>query len=220
MGATTQALHDFVRHPRPSRTARLDDVRARAADEALDAPLLAAARDRGTPRSPRSSPPTASPRRPSSTPGAGRAPSTRSLRRAARRCAAGSTRRPGYRSSSSTPPSWSSSPSRAARHSSRDAVLPSVNRLNRTALSTPRWPPISCCRRPASRSAATSTSWSGELLVEQNETVIRWAEWAERQVNGWPDDIALPEGPRVGEFLRAASTPPAVNSHDARTPST
>lgn len=59
-----------------------------------------------------------------------------------------------------------------------------------------------------------------KFMWEQNETVIRWAEWAERQVNGWPDDIALPEGPRVGEFLRAASTPPAVNSHDARTPST
>jgi PadR family transcriptional regulator, regulatory protein AphA len=45
-----------------------------------------------------------------------------------------------------------------------------------------------------------------ELLMrfmwEQNETVLRWAEWSEQQVAGWPDDIRLPDGPHVGDFLR------------------
>ena len=45
------------------------------------------------------------------------------------------------------------------------------------------------------------------FMWEQNETVIRWAAWAEQQVAGWPDDISLPEGPRVGDFLRSASEP-------------
>ena len=40
------------------------------------------------------------------------------------------------------------------------------------------------------------------FMWEQNETVIRWAAWAEQQVAGWPDDIGLPEGAEVGDFLR------------------
>jgi PadR family transcriptional regulator, regulatory protein AphA len=43
------------------------------------------------------------------------------------------------------------------------------------------------------------------FMWEQNETVARWAHWAEDQVGGWPEDIRLPEGPEVGEFLREAS---------------
>jgi uncharacterized protein YbdZ (MbtH family) len=35
--------------------------------------------------------------------------------------------------------------------------------------------------------------------------VIRWAEWAEDQVSRWPEDITLPAGAEVGDFLRAAS---------------
>jgi DNA-binding PadR family transcriptional regulator len=41
------------------------------------------------------------------------------------------------------------------------------------------------------------------FMWEQTETVIRWADWAEEQVAGWPEDIRLPAGPEVGEFLRA-----------------
>ena len=44
------------------------------------------------------------------------------------------------------------------------------------------------------------------FMWEQNETVIRWAEWAERQVSGWPEDIRLPVGPEVGDFLRATAS--------------
>ena len=40
-----------------------------------------------------------------------------------------------------------------------------------------------------------------KFMWEQNEMVDRWAEWAEQQVVDWPDDITLPEGPRIGEFL-------------------
>ena len=45
-----------------------------------------------------------------------------------------------------------------------------------------------------------------KFMWEHNETVIRWAEWAEHEVVGWPDDISLPEGHHVGAFLRTAST--------------
>jgi hypothetical protein len=45
-----------------------------------------------------------------------------------------------------------------------------------------------------------------KFMWEQTETVIRWASWAEEQVVGWPEDIRLPEGPEVGDFLRAVST--------------
>ena len=45
------------------------------------------------------------------------------------------------------------------------------------------------------------------FMWEQNETVIRWATWAEEQVAGWPEDIRLPAGPEVGDFLRFASAP-------------
>jgi PadR family transcriptional regulator, regulatory protein AphA len=44
-----------------------------------------------------------------------------------------------------------------------------------------------------------------KFMWEQTETVIRWAEWAEDQVAGWPDAISRPDGPEVGAFLRAAS---------------
>ena len=49
------------------------------------------------------------------------------------------------------------------------------------------------------------------FMWEQTQTVIRWAEWAHEQVETWPDDISRPQGPHVGEFLRAAGaqTPPA-----------
>ena len=40
------------------------------------------------------------------------------------------------------------------------------------------------------------------FMWEQTETVIRWADWAEQQVAGWPEDIRLPAGPEVGDFLR------------------
>ncbi|MGH2839516.1 MAG: PadR family transcriptional regulator [Solirubrobacteraceae bacterium] len=49
-----------------------------------------------------------------------------------------------------------------------------------------------------------------KFMWEQNETVIRWAEWAEQQVAGWPDDMRLPEGAQVGDFLRAASATPSA----------
>jgi PadR family transcriptional regulator AphA len=44
-----------------------------------------------------------------------------------------------------------------------------------------------------------------KFMWEQNETVLRWAGWAEQQVAGWPEDIGRPAGPEVGEFLRAAA---------------
>jgi len=44
-----------------------------------------------------------------------------------------------------------------------------------------------------------------KFMWEQNETVLRWAAWAEEQVERWPDDIRLPGGPHVGDFLRAVS---------------
>ncbi len=44
-----------------------------------------------------------------------------------------------------------------------------------------------------------------KFMWEQNEMVDRWAEWAEQQVAGWPDDITQPDGPQVGEFLAAAA---------------
>ena len=43
------------------------------------------------------------------------------------------------------------------------------------------------------------------FMWEQTETVIRWAEWAEEQVTGWPEDIGLPSGRAVGDFLREVS---------------
>lgn len=44
-----------------------------------------------------------------------------------------------------------------------------------------------------------------KFMLEQSDTVIGWAAWAADQVARWPDDISLPEGPEVGDFLRAAS---------------
>lgn len=44
-----------------------------------------------------------------------------------------------------------------------------------------------------------------KFMWEQTETVIRWAAWAEAQVAGWPDDIALPDGAEVGDVLRAVA---------------
>jgi PadR family transcriptional regulator, regulatory protein AphA len=51
-----------------------------------------------------------------------------------------------------------------------------------------------------------------KFMWEQNETVIRWAEWAEDQVSRWPEDITLPAGAEVGDFLRAASATRLVRS--------
>jgi len=49
-------------------------------------------------------------------------------------------------------------------------------------------------------------------MWDQSESVIRWATGAEEQVAGWPDDIRLPVGLDVGDFLRAAvATEPARN---------
>jgi len=45
------------------------------------------------------------------------------------------------------------------------------------------------------------------FMWEQNETVIRWAAWAEQQVAAWPEDIRLPKAPTVGDFLRSVSAP-------------
>ena len=44
-----------------------------------------------------------------------------------------------------------------------------------------------------------------KFMWEQNETALRWAEWCERQVAGWPDDIHMPDGPQVGDFLEDAA---------------
>jgi hypothetical protein len=44
-----------------------------------------------------------------------------------------------------------------------------------------------------------------KFMWEQNEMVDRWAQWAEQQVAGWPEDITLSDGPQVGEFLAAAA---------------
>lgn len=44
-----------------------------------------------------------------------------------------------------------------------------------------------------------------KFMWEQNEMVDRWAQWAEQQVAGWPEDITLPGGARVGEFLQDAA---------------
>jgi DNA-binding PadR family transcriptional regulator len=44
-----------------------------------------------------------------------------------------------------------------------------------------------------------------KFIWEQTETVIRWVDWAEDQVAGWPDGISRPDGPEVGAFLRAAA---------------
>lgn len=43
------------------------------------------------------------------------------------------------------------------------------------------------------------------FMWEQTRTVIAWAQWAEAQVEGWPDDIRLPAGPEVGDLLRAVA---------------
>jgi hypothetical protein len=45
-----------------------------------------------------------------------------------------------------------------------------------------------------------------KFMWEQTDTVLRWADWAEAQVAGWPDDISLPAGPAVGDFVRALSS--------------
>jgi DNA-binding PadR family transcriptional regulator len=44
-----------------------------------------------------------------------------------------------------------------------------------------------------------------KFMWEQTETVIRWATWAQREVAGWPDDIASAEGLEVGNSLREAA---------------
>jgi PadR family transcriptional regulator AphA len=44
-----------------------------------------------------------------------------------------------------------------------------------------------------------------EFMWQQTSTVIRWAEWAERQIAGWPDDMTLPTGAEIGSVVRAAA---------------
>lgn len=44
-----------------------------------------------------------------------------------------------------------------------------------------------------------------KFMWEQTETVIRWAEWAEKEVRGWPDDIARPVEPEPPAALREAA---------------
>jgi PadR family transcriptional regulator, regulatory protein AphA len=44
-----------------------------------------------------------------------------------------------------------------------------------------------------------------KFMWEQTEAVIRWAAWAEQQVEGWPDDIGRPCGPDTGLVLRRAT---------------
>jgi len=55
-----------------------------------------------------------------------------------------------------------------------------------------------------------------KFMWEQTETVIRWAEWAENQVAGWPEDIQLPAGPQVGDFLQTASEARPSSASSAR----
>jgi DNA-binding PadR family transcriptional regulator len=43
-----------------------------------------------------------------------------------------------------------------------------------------------------------------KFMWEQTETVIRWATWAEREVAGWPDDIARADALEAGAFVREA----------------
>ena len=54
-----------------------------------------------------------------------------------------------------------------------------------------------------------------KFMLEQSDTVMRWADWATDQVTRWPDDIGLPDGPEVGAFLRAA---PAIYSSPTADP--
>jgi DNA-binding PadR family transcriptional regulator len=44
-----------------------------------------------------------------------------------------------------------------------------------------------------------------KFMWEQNETVHAWATWAHDEVAGWPEDISVPAGARVGRFLRTAA---------------
>jgi len=44
-----------------------------------------------------------------------------------------------------------------------------------------------------------------KFMWEQTETVIRWAEWAEREVAGWPDDIRRVPAPDAIGVLRSAA---------------
>jgi PadR family transcriptional regulator AphA len=48
-----------------------------------------------------------------------------------------------------------------------------------------------------------------KFMWEQTETVIRWATWAEREVAGWPDNIARAEALEAGGFLRKAAGAPS-----------
>jgi PadR family transcriptional regulator AphA len=43
------------------------------------------------------------------------------------------------------------------------------------------------------------------FMWEQTETVIRWARWAEKQVEGWPEEIGRPGGRETGTALKRAA---------------
>ena len=44
-----------------------------------------------------------------------------------------------------------------------------------------------------------------KFMWDQTETIIRWATWAEHQVEKWPEDISRPAGPDAGMTLREAA---------------
>jgi PadR family transcriptional regulator, regulatory protein AphA len=44
-----------------------------------------------------------------------------------------------------------------------------------------------------------------KFMWDQTETLINWANWAERQVAAWPDDITRPPGPEAETILREAA---------------
>jgi len=44
-----------------------------------------------------------------------------------------------------------------------------------------------------------------KFMWDQTRTIIRWATWAEHQVEEWPEDISRPAGPDAGMTLRQAA---------------
>jgi DNA-binding PadR family transcriptional regulator len=44
-----------------------------------------------------------------------------------------------------------------------------------------------------------------QFMWDQTETIIRWAAWAERQVDNWPEDITQPTGPDAQTTLHKAA---------------
>ncbi len=44
-----------------------------------------------------------------------------------------------------------------------------------------------------------------KFIWDQTETIIRWATWAEHQIQQWPEDISRPRGPEAETTLRQAA---------------